>query len=99
MTDTITVIDFSKSIEDINNFRQLPILIQRVIQRAKRIESAGRQELHGMTEDKNGSRLIWAACGHWNGGKFTIDSIGWKLSSDGTHYAWNIGRGVYEVRK
>lgn len=96
--ERITVISFEKTTSNIGNFRSLPILIQRVIQRAHRIESAGRQELHGHAED---GRLMWAASGYWRAegqGSFKIESIGWKLSRGGVHFAWTPEKGAYEVR-
>lgn len=68
----VTLIDFSKSINDVQNLKDLPKRVRDEIKAVERIDSLGFQELCGY----NGRQLIFSAGGHWDEDKFVVTSYG-----------------------
>jgi len=71
--DNITVISFSKSIQQIKNFESLPDNVKEAIKTADHIESKGFQELLGYNKD---NKIIWSAGGYWDAETFVLENFG-----------------------
>lgn len=73
---SVTIIDFTVQKSKIANYRGLPEKVQKLIDRAERIEVHGFQYLNGYI----GRKLIWCAGGYWTSdspnASFIVQSIG-----------------------
>lgn len=80
MNDTVTIISFGKTKDDIENADALPPKARNIFDSATRMESHGFQEMNGYI----GRQAIWSCAGYWTGkgstpatrGKFHITSMG-----------------------
>jgi len=80
--DHVTVINFEKSVDHIENFSDLPKRVRDEILTAVRINSYGFQELCGYG---NHRQMVFSAGGYWLDEKFYVTSYGsHNYSWDGT---------------